>query len=172
MPYRDKDVARSKGREYSRNYRLRQSPEQREQMRLQQRDHARKVLSQKTSEQKEDFYKHRYVVARVSGNTWSSEQAIDAYRSLRERVIEVLGGRCSSANCTWRNDDGTYGCDVKACLQVDHVRGGGRRDKKGATLYRKVLRDTSGYQLLCSNCNWIKRVNNCEVKPSRFRQAA
>ena len=45
-------------------------------------------------------------------------------------------------------------------LQVDHKNGGGTRERnriQSMGIYRKVLKDSSGYQLLCANCNWIKR---------------
>jgi hypothetical protein len=52
-------------------------------------------------------------------------------------------------------------------LQIDHVHGGGAQELKRIhtdMYYRKVLADTEGtYQLLCANCNWIKRHENNEL---------
>lgn len=50
-------------------------------------------------------------------------------------------------------------------LCVDHIFGGGRRERLsiGNTygVWRKVLKDEKGlYQVLCHNCNWIKRSEN------------
>jgi hypothetical protein len=41
------------------------------------------------------------------------------------------------------------------------VNGGGGKERKvianQTSFLRKVLEDPTGYQLLCANCNWIKR---------------
>ena len=87
-----------------------------------------------------------------------------AYRqNLRKRVISFLGGRCCSSKCLVVD-----GCVDERCLQIDHVNGGGSKEYKAlnhqSTFYNKVLKDTSNsYQLLCANCNWIKRCENQEV---------
>lgn len=52
-------------------------------------------------------------------------------------------------------------------LQIDHVNGGGRQDaarRSANTYYRAVIKTVPGetYQLLCANCNWIKRHENQE----------
>lgn len=88
---------------------------------------------------------------------------------LRYAVICRYGGKCANPACQWLNPDGTRGCRDFRCLQVDHVFNDAPEDK---TIYgvgrggcggsikflRFVLEDNSGrYQILCSNCNWIKR---------------
>lgn len=76
-------------------------------------------------------------------------------QNLRKAVIAFLGGKCIKC-----------GFSDERALQIDHVYGGGRKDRVGlssSAFYKKVLADTAGkYQLLCSNCNWIKRVENDE----------
>lgn len=77
-------------------------------------------------------------------------------RDARQQVIAHLGGRC--CRC---------GFDDWRALQVDHVLGGGVKERKAArssyALWRLVLKDKTGkYQLLCANCNWIKRYENGE----------
>ena len=53
-------------------------------------------------------------------------------------------------------------------LQIDHVFGGGtiEREKFRRSQYKlhlSVLADETGkYQVLCANCNWIKRHENKE----------
>jgi hypothetical protein len=46
-------------------------------------------------------------------------------------------------------------------LQIDHVRGGGRQERKQLcpeAVLQKILQVAGeGYQILCANCNWIKR---------------
>lgn len=75
---------------------------------------------------------------------------------------------CGSPSCSWINEDGSRGCSDKRCLQIDHVFGGGVQERKklgSKARYLKVLNDQSGvYQLLCANCNWIKRHVNDENK--------
>ena len=91
-------------------------------------------------------------------------------RNLRLAVLKKLGGKCANPACQWLNADGSRGCTDWRCLQVDHVHGNGNTERKlfintkgiGA-LYRKILADTDGlYQLLCANCNWIKKYVNRE----------
>ncbi len=88
----------------------------------------------------------------------------------RARVVEVLGGRCVSKKCRWQNKDGTFGCTDKRILQVDHVYDDGFLDRarrkntlKGSMSYwTKILveveQGSDRYQILCANCNWMKRV--------------
>ena len=58
--------------------------------------------------------------------------------------------------------------DVRA-LQLDHIDGGGAKQVRelkgrGWTLYRWLRKNNfpQGYQVLCANCNWIKRHTNEE----------
>lgn len=78
----------------------------------------------------------------------------------RLRLIKVLGGCCVRCGFTdWR------------ALQVDHVNNDGYECIKQGTkthnsyaLLKQVQEDlrlgTNKYQLLCANCNWIKRYEN------------
>jgi hypothetical protein len=98
------------------------------------------------------------------------------YCQKRDEVVVHLGGRCYSPTCLWINDDGSKGCTDKRCLQIDHVHGNGAKLRKsarsehGETFYKKVLKSVPGedYQLLCANCNWIKRVLNNELPKSKY----
>lgn len=79
---------------------------------------------------------------------------------LRAQAFAVLGGpfckRCGFS-------------DPRA-LQIDHIRGGGgaHRQKQGVTgagLYRRIIRyGGGGFQVLCANCNWIKRAEMAELQ--------
>jgi hypothetical protein len=85
----------------------------------------------------------------------------------REKVITFLGGKCANPECRWLNEDGTFGCTDARCLQVDHVEGGGNQEVKEIghyQMWKRVLAGAEGYQLLCANCNWIKKHVN-EEKP-------
>lgn len=77
----------------------------------------------------------------------------------RLEIIKLLGGKCKKCSVS----------DFRI-LQIDHVKGGGNKDSKGFGLayYRHVLKKirngSKDYQLLCSNCNWIKRWERNEVR--------
>ncbi len=79
-------------------------------------------------------------------------------RKLRLATIEALGGKCK---CGFS--------DVRA-LQIDHINGGGSKERKNRTfkgnfhnhVLRSFLAGENKYQLLCANCNWIKRFENKE----------
>ena len=81
------------------------------------------------------------------------------WKMLREKAIELLGNKC--VNC---------GFSDKRALQIDHINGGGRKDKRNLkgkqgylkTVIESILSKENKYQLLCANCNWIKRVENGE----------
>lgn len=78
-----------------------------------------------------------------------------AYRTrLRGEVVQILGGKCSR-------------CPVAdfRCLQIDHVNGGGTKERQKIgplAIYRKIIKGATNYQLLCANCNWIKRYEEKE----------
>ena len=79
-------------------------------------------------------------------------------RTLRKVSLETLGGKCVQCGFT----------DFRA-LQIDHINGNGTKDRKtlrGARFLTNVVRSflnkENKYQLLCANCNWIKRYENKE----------
>lgn len=78
-------------------------------------------------------------------------------RKKRAEIIDFLGGEC--VRC---------GFDDWRALQVDHVNGDGHihRKQDGTTftskLFRTIVEDPKRFQLLCANCNWIKRYENNE----------
>ena len=82
------------------------------------------------------------------------------YRKLRLEIVEILGGVC--VNC---------GFDDIRALQVDHIDGGGTQEAReigNHKIYKKI-RDIGpeGYQLLCANCNSIKRKEHGEDTPAK-----
>lgn len=87
----------------------------------------------------------------------------------RRIVIAYLGSKCSCPvdNC-WH--DGP--CNVKdiRCLQLDHINGGGCQESKVAgpaamidRYYRSPDLAKFRLQVLCANCNWVKRYVRKEV---------
>ena len=69
---------------------------------------------------------------------------------LRAKVIKLLGEKC--VRCGYSDE---------RALQIDHIYGGGRIDRKRLSsvsrYYEHILiNEGRGYQLLCANCNVIK----------------
>ena len=76
-------------------------------------------------------------------------------RNLRKDILASMGNKCVSCGFTdWR------------VLQIDHVNGNGREDrtqfKSYEQFYKAIVTSPHRYQLLCSNCNWIKRYEEKE----------
>lgn len=88
------------------------------------------------------------------------------HQKIKIAAVKKLGGKCSNPSCKWVNEDGTLGCTDERCLQVDHPKGGGHKEERKIGthgIYRRILKGhDKEYQLLCANCNWIKRVSNNE----------
>jgi hypothetical protein len=117
-----------------------------------------------------DYQKHQSA-RDAQINEWKSlhPEKVKAYqdksrKDAKAAAFKKLGGKCSNPACQWLNPDGSRGCTDHRCLQVDHVEGGGNAERKmkrswdQRALYKRVIEDEEGrYQLLCSNCNWIKR---------------
>ena len=83
-------------------------------------------------------------------------------KALRLRVLKKFGGKC--VRC---------GISDFRVLQIDHIFGRGGVDRKKWTciaFYRwilntpKAIEELEKYQLLCANCNWIKKYENQEVR--------
>lgn len=78
-------------------------------------------------------------------------------RELRIAALDKYGNACR--RCGFK--------DTRA-LQFDHVNGGGNKERMSIpriTFLRDVLKDDgTKYQLLCANCNWIKRHENNELR--------
>jgi hypothetical protein len=83
---------------------------------------------------------------------------------VRLAILAFMGGKC--VRCGF--------ADPRA-LQVDHVRAGGRNDREptnnGAIVLKRVMdpKNAGKFQLLCANCNWIKRYENNEVTGRPFK---
>lgn len=86
-------------------------------------------------------------------------------RKTKFRIFELLGKKCSKCNfIDWR------------ALQIDHVNGNGKQDRlkfgNSASYYLHILREiengSKDYQLLCANCNWIKRWERKEQSQSKY----
>lgn len=97
--------------------------------------------------------------ARIKGSRdWSKwcEHSAKLNKALRQSVLRLMGYKCVKCG---------YDSDWRA-LQIDHIHGCGKKNRvHGLVFYKKIL--DSGfegkYQLLCANCNFIKRYENNEL---------
>ena len=95
------------------------------------------------------------------------KRANESQYSYRERKKEAVYNHYSNGT----NRCAVCGESRIACLSIDHIRGGGTKHKStlrlsgGDTFYRWLIRNNypKGYQILCMNCQFVKRVMNNEV---------
>lgn len=93
------------------------------------------------------------------GITYKKDYQKEYLRNLRKSAIAALGNKCNRCDFS----------DYRA-LQIDHVNGGGSKERKERDyrgsfhkhVIESVLKKENKYQLLCANCNWIKRFENNE----------
>lgn len=77
----------------------------------------------------------------------------------RTLIIEKLGGKCVSCDF-----------DDNRALAIDHKYGGGTKERKtiGGGYYTHILKKINDgsdeYQILCFNCNQIKKIENNEER--------
>ena len=91
----------------------------------------------------------------ITGRQWSKQ-----WREKQKlRAFEILGAKCSNPDCLIPG-----GCTDIRCLQIDHINGGGSKERKRFHIPLQVFKNPSAYQVLCANCNWIKRVEKHEIK--------
>lgn len=83
-------------------------------------------------------------------------------KNLKEKAYTILGGKC--VKC---------GFSDQRALQIDHINGGGNKERDSGIstnqYYVRIIHGSTDYQLLCANCNWIKRIENNEVS-SKYRR--
>lgn len=105
---------------------------------------------------KERNYKARQAYKRMNWSKHLEAQKADTYLA--------MGNKC----CQCKFAD-------KRCLQIDHVNGNGKIDKTRTSnrlqylkhVKQSFLNKENKYQLLCANCNWIKRHTNKELPPRK-----
>jgi len=116
----------------------------------------------RTEEEKKEYQKE-YIAWYQQENIEKHRLAAASHlRELRSRIFELLGDKC--ANC---------GFSDRRALQIDHKDGGGSKEIKSSespTQYlRMIIKNLSRYQILCANCNWIKRYTHQEMLAPRGR---
>lgn len=117
-------------------------------------------------------------ISRAAGAKYSAanpatkrQSGRDYQRRARQEICEFYGGKC--VRCGFS--------DIRA-LQMDHIQGGGRKlrikNEQNAQCRLKFIRENpevarAVFQLLCANCNWIKRDEQYEYSDkARIRKAA
>lgn len=79
----------------------------------------------------------------------------ERYREIVNEIFELLGEKCSRC-----------GYEDKRAIQIDHVNGGGNRERvaRGNTvqIYKDILdgarNGSKDFKLLCANCNIIEGI--------------
>jgi hypothetical protein len=114
-----------------------------------------RVLSQENPQYKinqEKYKKDRY---KKLGSKMINKNNVSNQREWRVKAIVKLGGKCCKCGFS----------DIRA-LQLDHIYGGGHKERSTRKSdAKKIATDVYGkekFQLLCANCNWIKRWENKE----------
>lgn len=110
--------------------------------------------TQRRKEMIAEWYQKNKDKQRDYQREWSKDKLGD----IKEKIFDKLGHYCSRC-----------GFEDKRALCIDHVNGGGYKELRSGlsvfSYYKKVLSDTDNtYQILCHNCNWIKRHENNEVR--------
>lgn len=92
----------------------------------------------------------------------AKENQIQYRRKKRQEVLAFLGGIC-----IW------CGFSDPRALQIDHVNGGGSDEIArlgGDSGNKRVYANPEKYELLCANCNWIKRAMLHEVRTDDYHK--
>lgn len=95
---------------------------------------------------------------RAKENARTSEEEREYRKELRIKALESLG-KSICRHC---------GNDDRRTLQIDHIRGGGTKEKpytRTSAFLTEMAKTPNKkfYQVLCANCNWIKRHENNET---------
>ena len=117
--------------------------------------------------EKMKMYKHNdYIRHRKERLTRALELQKQQRLRTRLEIFRLLGNKCSNP---YNLNHGDFS-KIKECLQIDHINGNGIEEygKLSAYTYlnhvlKEIRNGSKNYQLLCANCNWIKRVRNGEV---------
>jgi len=102
----------------------------------------------------EDYRKTHREMYRTSGKI--------SVEKIKNEIFNLLGGKCVNP---FNIDHGAFLTESRS-FQIDHVNGGGNKERRkignSYKYYRKILEaiksGSKDYQCLCANCNWIKRI--------------
>jgi hypothetical protein len=116
------------------------------------------------TQEKKREYEHNWYKAHP---TYNAERNRRDRARIRKEIIVLYGGKCQK--CGYDKDD--------RALQIDHIDGvpeiaKTRWHRGGVGLYRAILRGDypkTLFQLLCANCNIIKKFENKEYAKRPFK---
>lgn len=151
MAHKDKVERDKYNKEYNKKYYIKNK----KYLSQKKKDKFKKEYKPKRKEITIEILDERKKIKRIYQNNY---QKISR-RNFRQIIFDILDNKC--AVCGFSN---------KKALQIDHISGGGSKERKvisnSWTFYKKVIESLNDnkkeYQLLCANCNWIKRVDNNE----------
>ena len=128
------------------------------------REYQRNYTNKHSKENRERAKQWR-INNREKYNANTAKSAHKMILKIRNEIHNLLGSKCIRCGFS----------DIRA-LQIDHVKGYGREERKNFSNYYVYLRyilneiksGSKDYQLLCANCNTIKKVENRECPISKF----
>ena len=104
-------------------------------------------------------FRHKWVKPKgVRSPSCTAEARRQYHGQIRLQALRAIGDKCVA--CGYLDE---------RALQIDHIKGGGSADRKkykGTSYYYFILNnpDLSKYQVLCANCNVIKRCGQEECR--------
>lgn len=112
-----------------------------------------------------EYYQKNRIKLLENQRKWRERNPEKAKQMGKEAMKRLLLKRKTSAYDLLGNKCNYCGISDIRVLQIDHIEGNGikdRKTKKGyitsqTIIYKKVLENPEKFQLLCANCNWIKR---------------
>ena len=146
-----------KEQEYQKEYRKKNA----EKIKNNAREHHKKN-AEKANAAKRSWWAANREAANATARVWkaANREKVEEYnkrycaktRQLRQDIFRRLGDKC--IRC---------GFSDHRALQIDHVKNNGAQHRREypaePTRYKNIWEniDSGEYQLLCANCNWIKR---------------
>lgn len=138
----------------------------------------RKDYYQKNKEREKNRSKNYYQTHLEQAKIWSKnsyethkekylKDIKDKHDLLKRKIIGLLGNKCTNP---FNIDHGAFLSDIR-CLQIDHINGGGHKERQQFKspwahyefIFEQIEAGSKDYQLLCANCNWIKKYENKET---------
>ena len=158
MPFKNKEDQVKWARQYRRTHKLEIAKQQRE---------YRQAHRPKMIEYLRRYYQGHKLVAKeynLLHKIKKAEQQFHRFLQLKSEILTHYGdGELACVRCGYT--------DIRA-LSIDHINGDGARHRRVeniGSLYPWLKRNQfpSGFQTLCMNCQWVKRVENGETTKGR-----
>jgi hypothetical protein len=175
VPFKDQKKQRASAKKYQDKHKPETAARKkkwREENREKYLAYSKKYNKEHREEQAERYRKNRKAICRQHHEYYVEHRDALIVRSInytvqkREAIITALGGKC--CRCSFS--------DIRA-LQVDHVNGDGYKERRkygnGYKNYKRILEQvlsgSKDYQVLCANCNQIKKIENNETTKGRHK---